>query len=640
MSCHFLRDCGLEGNKDLDKDLDTIRLEYFSNKGTDLQEGLDGDTYTTCSETDSDPEDTTTNPLSQSNEICTETSQQDEDFQSNITSFLQGSCGCDNGKNRVSCNKQFGYDEMLDQRSQCAELTSTELDLVILGALQSQIKRSYKKRQRITYFYQGLQVCKKTFMFLYGIGKHRLEHLKTHLRRNGITPRRHGNTSRLPHNVLQHDTVSNVVTFIKNFAAEQGVSLPGRVPHYKNLKVQLLPSCESKASVWRRYKMCTEANNQSCVGYTKFVSLWNTLTPYVLIMTPATDLCHTCQLNNTKISQGINVSDEEKTHLIQKQQQHLKSATSERASMKECIASCKKTLKNNTTIDLLSSRPSCSFNGTVHYSYDYAQQVHIPSNPQQPGPIYFKTPRKCGLFGICCEGLPRQVNYLIDEAVHTGKGANSTISYVHDFFSNHGAGETDVQIHADNCGGQNKNNYVIWYYCWRVLCGLHHSILYSFLIAGHTKFSPDWCFGLLKQSFRRRYVSSLFDLLEAVDKSTVSGVNIAKLCGLHDGTVLVHVYDWVTFLENYFKKIPGISKFHHFRFSKEHPGVVFCRNFVDSEEIEFQILKNTKIKPPYQLPSLVIPKNLDQERKKYLFREIREFCRPGTEDLVAPALPP
>ena len=93
------------------------------------------------------------------------------------------------------------------------------------------------------------------------------------------------------------------------------------------------------------------------------------------------------------------------------------------------------------------------------------------------------------------------------------------------------------------CWGQNKNNYVIWYYRWRILCGLHNSILYSFLIAGHTKYSPDWCFGLVKQSFRRRYVSSLFDLMEAVDKSTVSGDNVAKLCGLHDGTVLVPVYD-------------------------------------------------------------------------------------------------
>ena len=51
--------------------------------------------------------------------------------------------------------------------------------------------------------------------------------------------------------------------------------------------------------------------------------------------------------------------------------------------------------------------------------------VHYPSNPFQPGPIYFLTPRKCGLFGVCCEGIPRQINFLIDEAVDTGKGANT-----------------------------------------------------------------------------------------------------------------------------------------------------------------------------------------------------------------------
>ena len=48
----------------------------------------------------------------------------------------------------------------------------------------------------------------------------------------------------------------------------------------------------------------------------------------------------------------------------------------------------------------------------VHYSFDYAQQVHLPSNPMQPGPIYFLVPRKCGIFGVCCEGIPKQVNYI------------------------------------------------------------------------------------------------------------------------------------------------------------------------------------------------------------------------------------
>ena len=38
-----------------------------------------------------------------------------------------------------------------------------------------------------------------------------------------------------------------------------------------------------------------------------------------------------------------------------------------------------------------------------------------------------KLKRKCALFGVCCEGVPRQVNYLIEENVCTGKGANASL---------------------------------------------------------------------------------------------------------------------------------------------------------------------------------------------------------------------
>ena len=114
---------------------------------------------------------------------------------------------------------------------QYIELSSAELDLVLLGALQRHMKvSSNKKRYRMSYFFRGVQVCKETFLFVYCIGKSRLENLKAHLMRYGAVPRRHANTSRLPKNVLEHVVLNRTVTFIKNFATEHGVSLPGRAP--------------------------------------------------------------------------------------------------------------------------------------------------------------------------------------------------------------------------------------------------------------------------------------------------------------------------------------------------------------------------------------------------------------------------
>lgn len=168
------------------------------------------------------------------------------------------------------------------------------------------------------------------------------------------------------------------------------------------------------------------------------------------------------------------------------------------------------------------------------------------------------------------------------------------------------------------------------------MVGLHQEIIYSFLLAGHTKFSPDRCFGLAKQQLSKTYTSSLFDIARAVQASTVSGVNIAQLCGLHDGTVLVPSYDWATRLSTYFRKLPGVTKYQHFRFHQNSPGKVFVRLSAESPETEFDLLRNKGQRPTNQLPGKITPAGLDAERKAYLHKEIRPFCRPGTENFVAP----
>ena len=83
----------------------------------------------------------------------------------------------------------------------------------------------------------------------------------------------------------------------------------------------------------------------------------------------------------------------------------------------------------------------------------------------------------------------------------------------------------------------------------RVLTGLHHEIKLSFLIVGHTKFAPDWCFGLAKQCYRRSQVSSLDDIANTVARSSV--VNVPQLVGTLDGDILVPTYNWSEFFEDH-----------------------------------------------------------------------------------------
>ncbi|CAH3017059.1 unnamed protein product, partial [Porites evermanni] len=77
--------------------------------------------------------------------------------------------------------------------------------------------------------------------------------------------------------------------------------------------------------------------------------------------------------------------------------------------------------------------------------------------------------------------------------------------------------------------------------------------------------------------------------------------------------------------EDKIEALTGISKFHHFRFNKSYPGKAFYKEHADATEEEFQMLKDASILPPCLLPPQVLPSGLDDKRRRYLHKEIREF---------------
>ena len=353
--------------------------------------------------------------------------------------FVASGCTCKHGKGKKPCHTQFTATQYRHSRDECRDLARDELDLVIMGQLQALTKRDTltqkeramnKDRVQTSTVYQfgGHKVCFKTFCFLHSIGKSILDALKKSWMENGLRP-----CKRSPWNATKLTDIENVVRFVNHYAENNAILLPGRIPGYKRDDIQLLPSSITKREVWQLYQQsATEMEGTKAVCYSLFCRLWRQLTPHVVITKPMSDLCWTCQKNSTMIMRSHNQPVEEKSEVIHrphkqcmfhiikiplqalhKAEEHLLLVTQERSAYKQEVEQSRRHVKAHFTQEGVFVSPPphgmiapASNAITVHYSFDFAQQVHYPSNPLQPGPIYFLTPRKAAIIGICCEAIP------------------------------------------------------------------------------------------------------------------------------------------------------------------------------------------------------------------------------------------
>ena len=110
---------------------------------------------------------------------------------------------------------------------------------------------------------------------------------------------------------------------------------------------------------------------------------------------------------------SANLPESDKTKRLKEAENHLRFAEQEREVYNDECRQAAKELKLGPQLPKV-----------VHYSF---QQIHFPSSPQQVEPLYFLTPQKCQLFGVCSEAKAEQVNYLIDENDYAGKVASFSV---------------------------------------------------------------------------------------------------------------------------------------------------------------------------------------------------------------------
>ena len=95
---------------------------------------------------------------------------------------------------------------------------------------------------------------------------------------------------------------------------------------------------------------------------------------------------------------------------------------------------------------------------------------------------------------------------------------------------------------------------------------------------GHTKFAPDGYFGLISSQYRRAKVYTYDKMADIIDLSTHNNHNICQRYYETNGKPAFFYRDWSNWLQKYFKKLPNITKYHHFSISKDEPGIVVVKN--------------------------------------------------------------
>lgn len=207
------------------------------------------------------------------------------------------------------------------------------------------------------------------------------------------------------------------------------------------------------------------------------------------------------------------------------------------------------------------------------------------------------------------------------------------------FFENFGLGETDIICHADNCCGQNMNNYMMQYADWRTSTGMHKTFTVTFLPVGHTKFWPDLYLGLFKKKLRTDKAETISDVCRIAKAACPESNAIIPIAtGDESGHVIIPTYDWQSKFQTSMRAIPDLKSYHNFEFSGK--GSALCKHAAtdpDAEGAVVNIVKNVTHRISAALPDVIQPAPFPLERKKYLAEKIRPYVTDeSAKDILCP----
>jgi hypothetical protein len=456
------------------------------------------------------------------------------------------------------------------------------------------VRGTPRKQSRITIYDPLLgSMCRRAFAQLVGIAESTLARhtAAVHASEGRFGPPIHHNTGQAGHHHIAPEVRQAVLSFFMDIAAAVGEASPGRhrwrdeedgspeSEQADETPLIFLPAMYTLRLLYRLYGKQVEGRNLSSpyqVSWGTFGRLFHAPElSWLRLRTARDDMCEVCLRYRGKMAELMELQEtasalqelgETSRIFVQHRERAFQARRLYRAECKHARDSAKgiwQAEQQGVAPPRLSRLLEAY---EAHYSFDYAQNLWLPQLADTPGPFYFLSLRSVLLFGIVDDGgigTPRQTNMLYDQTT-AGKGSSEVVSMLYRFLVKERAPQyaaRRVAFHADNCVGQNKNNTLVHFFLWCIATQVLDHVEVKFLVKGHTKFSPDGGFGLIKKYYRRANLYTIDQVTQAINQSTEK---------THRNTALVLGKDafgeWKTALREYFAPLKGVSACTAFRF--------------------------------------------------------------------------
>lgn len=431
-------------------------------------------------------------------------------------------------------------------------------------------------RSTMKYCIKGRSMCREAFAFLFSLDEKTVErHASKVANGNGfISYECKLSESRKGKYGIQRIVV---LGFLTTFQNTYGLESPSGRGSGDEAPLILIPSNFTKVDVYDMYidrwkEIITAAMTyckqntvpQNGLSYTLFIRMWVEMFPRMLIAKSGSDFCDLCVKTKNDLK-GLWSTDQRYQALYEMLTKHRNDAKVAHAYYKRCQDEA----EDNSRI--------------IHMVFDFAEKVLLPRLLKQPGQLHFVTSLKFDIFGVSNSNTAVNNIFGLPEGHWPNdKTSNVVISMLLHAFKIHihnsGMKCDKLILHSDNCAGQNKNKFMMWFIIWMVIMDFTDQVELNFLIVGHTKNVCDGAFGHVKRALSKKDIHFPFEMMDLIEKSSK---NNHCICSRD-----VEWSNWKEFLSQFFKCPSSfyITNFHKFETIIGNHGYLKCRERVDSEE--------------------------------------------------------